>query len=108
MTPSSQTFSGGVPVLSPRRATASGPVDRAREAIAGLACQLRGHSPQLRLDGKHIRLFCPDCRRVSPGWHLDGTRPRLRQAGDPDRFQRYAWLTGTPEAVAPGRREVEQ
>lgn len=96
MTSSSQTFSGDLPVLSPSHAAPSGPVDRARDAIVGFACQLRGHAPQLRLDGQRICLFCPDCRRVSRGWQLDGARPRLRQAGDPARFERYAWLTGTP------------
>ncbi|HEX6211601.1 MAG TPA: hypothetical protein VF136_12545 [Methylomirabilota bacterium] len=96
MTSSSQTLPRHLPVLAPGPPAPAGPVARVRDAIAGFACQIRGHVPRLGLSDERIWLFCPDCRRATEGWELDGPRPRLRQPGDPARFERYRWLTGVP------------
>ena len=67
---------------------------RAVAALAALRCKLQGHAPALCIDDRRVYLACPDCHVESPGWRLDDKAPRPRFAGAPDRFARYAWVTG--------------
>jgi len=67
---------------------------RAAAALAALRCKLQGHAPALCIDDRRVYLACPDCRVESPGWRLDNKAPRPRFSGAPDRFARYAWVTG--------------
>ena len=94
MTSSSQTLSRTLPTVSPGNLATVSPVERLVDTVTGVACQLRGHLPEMQLGEDRIWLYCPNCRRVSSGWQLDLPRPRLRQAGDPGRFSRYGWLMG--------------
>jgi len=95
MTTSSQTLSRTMPGVVPHEAIAAQSFGaRAVAALAALRCKLQGHAPALCIDDRRVYLACPDCRVESPGWHLDDKAPRPRYAGAPDRFARYAWVTG--------------
>lgn len=95
MTTSSQTLSRTVPGLVPRDTTVNAALGtRALAALAAIRCKLQGHAPALCIDDRRVYLACPDCRVESPGWELDTKAPRPRFAGSPDRFARYAWVTG--------------
>jgi hypothetical protein len=95
MTTTSQTLTRPLAALGAEPAKGQGLVGRIRHAIASARCQLHGHAPHLCVDRERIFLFCSDCHLESPGWELDRPEPRLRQAGAPDRFNRYAWLTAS-------------
>ena len=95
MTTSSQTLSRTLPGLVPHGASADPSLGaRAVAALTALRCKLQGHAPALCIDDRRVYLACPDCRLESPGWRLDDKGPRPRFAGAPDRFARYAWVTG--------------
>lgn len=95
MTTSSQTLSRSMPGAVPHEASTDLSIGAwARSALATLHCRLQGHAPALCIDDRRLYLACPECRVESPGWHLDDTGPRPRYPGAPDRFARYAWVTG--------------
>ena len=99
MTTSSQTLSRTMPGLVPHDATVDASLGaRALAALAALRCKLQGHAPALCIDDRRVYLACPDCRVESPGWELDTKAPRPRFPGSPDRFARYAWVTGQRSA----------
>ncbi len=95
MTTSGQTISRTMPGLVPHASSADLSLGaRAAAALAALRCKLQGHAPALCIDDRRVFLGCPDCHVESPGWRLDNKAPRPRFAGAPDRFARYAWVTG--------------
>ena len=95
MTTSSQTIARTMPGLAPHDGVADSSLGaRAAAALAALRCKLQGHAPALCIDDRRVYLACPDCRVESPGWRLDNKAPRPRFSGAPDRFARYAWVTG--------------
>jgi hypothetical protein len=95
MTTSSQTLSRTLPGLAPQ-SSFDRPTLAARVggALGALRCRLQGHVPSLCVDDTRVYLACPECHVESPGWSLDTKSPRPRFAGAPDRFERYAWMTG--------------
>ena len=95
MTTTSQTLTPSLAALAAEPAKGQGLVGRIRHAIASARCQLHGHAPNLCFDHDRMFLFCSDCHLESSGWELDRPVPRLRQAGAPDRFHRYSWLTAS-------------
>lgn len=101
MTTSSQTLSRTMPAVATHRATTDLSFGaRAMAALAALRCRLQGHAPALCVDLRRVYLACPECRVESPGWHLGDKGPRLRYSGAPDRFARYAWVTGHRRPLA--------
>ena len=94
MTTSSQTIARLLPGLLPSSGTTASLGARALSALSGLRCRLQGHAPALCVDGPRMYLACQDCHVESPGWELDLKAPRARFDGAPDRFDRYAWITG--------------
>jgi len=68
---------------------------RVRKQVAGWLCEMHGHAPQLHMERERLYLYCSTCRLESPGWSLEGPTPRPRQAGAPDRYSRYSWLTAS-------------
>ncbi len=46
-------------------------------------CKLHGHDTLLHYDQNRIYLRCASCGHETPGWELDGRRPRIRFHGDP-------------------------
>lgn len=95
MTTSSQTLTRALPGLAPQssldRPTLA---SRIGSALGAIRCRLQGHAPALCIDEQRLYLACPDCHVETPGWHLDIKSPRPRFSGAPDRFARYAWMTG--------------
>jgi hypothetical protein len=99
MTTSSQTLTRTLPGLVHPDTTGDTSLGaRAASALAALRCKLQGHAPALCIDDRRVYLACPDCGVKSPGWQLDHKAPRPRFAGAPDRFARYAWVTGRRQA----------
>jgi hypothetical protein len=94
MTTSGQTIPRTLPGLVPHDPTGTSLGSRAAAALAALRCKLQGHAPALCIDDSRVYLACPDCHLESPGWRLDNKAPRPRFPGAPDRFARYAWVTG--------------
>jgi hypothetical protein len=95
MTTTSQTLGHPLAALAGQLTTGQGLVGRVRQALLSARCQLHGHAPHPCFDQDRIYLYCSTCRLESPGWALDRPTPRVRQAGAPDRFHRYAWLTAS-------------
>ncbi|HEX7085646.1 MAG TPA: hypothetical protein VF198_04745 [Vicinamibacterales bacterium] len=94
MTTLSQIFTGALPGSAGEAGQAPGPLARVNAVLAEFRCRLLGHQPELRIDTARVFLACPDCGNQSPGWVLDQQQPKPRFDGAPDRFQRYAWMTG--------------
>src|SRR4051812_18193123 len=94
MTTTSQTLTRPLALLGAPM-TGEGLVARVRHAIASARCQLHGHTPHMSFDRERMFLYCSTCRLESSGWELDRPIPRVRQAGAPDRFRRYSWLTAS-------------
>jgi len=94
MTTTSQTLTRPFAALE-APAKGQGIVARVRRALASARCQLHGHTPNLCFDRGRMFLYCSDCQLESDGWALDRPMPRMRQAGAPDRFTRYSWLTAS-------------
>ncbi|HEY8536379.1 MAG TPA: hypothetical protein VIL25_08010 [Vicinamibacterales bacterium] len=94
MTTSSQTFTGALTNTATAGEQTPGLLARLNAVFAEFRCRLLGHQPELRVDTTRLFLACPDCGIQSPGWVLDRRQPKPRFDGAPDRFQRYAWMTG--------------
>lgn len=94
MTSSSQTLSRSLPGLAQHDERHRSVGARLSAALAAARCQLQGHTTALCVEGHRLYLTCPECRTESPGWQLDLRAPRPRFAGAPDRFEKYAWMTG--------------
>lgn len=58
-----------------------------------------GHHSVLHFEGERMLLRCTSCHHESPGWDINGERPRVRQAGDPRRHS-----LGTQPAIVPIRK----
>lgn len=58
-----------------------------------------GHHAVLHFEGERMLLRCTSCGHDSPGWNIDGERPRVRLAGDPRRHS-----LGTHSAIVPIRK----
>jgi hypothetical protein len=96
MTTSSQTLPQHLSeALANIPGDASGVLARVRKQVAVWLCEMHGHAPHLYMDRERLYLYCPTCRLESPGWSLEGPAPRPRQAGAPDRYSRYSWLTAS-------------
>jgi hypothetical protein len=64
-------------------------------------CGLHGHDPMLHFDHQRMSLECATCGFETPGWELDGRRPRPVFRGDPQHHLLYR-----PTAVRTGPRRV--
>lgn len=43
-------------------------------------CGLKGHVTHLRWDKKTIYIACTECGWASPGWTIDGAKPKPRRS----------------------------
>jgi NADH:ubiquinone oxidoreductase subunit F (NADH-binding) len=73
------------PMTASARETADTMVGRAVAAVQHAFCSLRGHDNLLHFDHNRMCLRCTSCGHETPGWEIDGIRPRLRFHGDPER-----------------------
>ena len=62
--------------------TVGGLVNRAMARLGQLFCGMRGHDAVLHFEGKRVMMRCTSCGHDTPGWEIDGRRPRKRFEGD--------------------------
>ncbi len=56
-------------------------------------CGLHGHDSLLHFEENRVCLRCSSCGYETPGWEVDAKRPRLRYAGDQERYRFNRSLT---------------
>jgi NAD-dependent SIR2 family protein deacetylase len=57
-------------------------VARAMGRLGQLLCGVRGHDSVLHFEGNRVMMRCTSCGHDTPGWEIDGRRPRKRFDGD--------------------------
>jgi hypothetical protein len=62
-------------------------VARAMGRLGQLVCGFRGHDSVLHFEGNRVMMRCTSCGHDTPGWEIDGRRPRQRFEGDARRHR---------------------
>lgn len=63
-------------------------------------CGLHGHDSLLHFEENRVCLRCSSCGYETPGWAVDGKRPRLRYSGDEQRYRVAGRRVIRPQRVA--------
>lgn len=62
-------------------------VARRVDSLRHTLCGLRGHDALLHFERNRVCLRCASCGHETPGWEIGTRKPRLRYAGDAQRYR---------------------
>ena len=63
----------------------TGGIARAMARLGQVFCGLRGHDSVLHFEANRVMMRCTSCGHDTPGWEINGRRPRKRFDGDAHR-----------------------
>jgi hypothetical protein len=57
-------------------------LERAVARVGRVFCGMRGHESVLHFERNRVMMRCTSCGYETPGWEINGSKPRKRYDGD--------------------------